>query len=206
VNWIGMVWTALLGPETVRVTLNFPVGVRLGDPVLPPLLPLPLHPVAMIDPPTSRPHDTSRARSRVFCRCLRNPRTPAKLVKSSGQPRNAASAESECREKLGGRLAFDVAVGMTPGATSVQSVTPTVWALGLPGTGAKAREVGVTVQTELAGRPEHVKVTVPLSVLDGTTMTVANAVEPWAVPALKAATGARVVGEMKKEVKVGASG
>ena len=44
--------------------------------------------------------------------------------------------------------------------------------------------MGVTVQTELKGRPEHAKVTVPLSVLDGTTVTVANAVDPWAVPAL----------------------
>ncbi len=62
------------------------------------------------------------------------------------------------------------------------------------------------MQTELAGRPEHAKVTVPLSVLVGTTMTVANAVEPWAVPALNEVTGARVVGEMKNELKVAASG
>jgi hypothetical protein len=70
----------------------------------------------------------------------------------------------------------------------------------------KSREVGVTVQTELAGRPEHAKVTLPLRVLVGTTMTVASAVEPCAVPALNEATGARVVGEMKNELKVAASG
>jgi hypothetical protein len=70
----------------------------------------------------------------------------------------------------------------------------------------KRREVGVTVQTELAGKPEHAKVTVPLRVLVGTTVTVANAVEPWAVPALNEATGAKVVGEMKNELNVGASG
>jgi hypothetical protein len=90
-----------------------------------------------------------------------------------------------------------VPVGITPGETSVHSVTPTVWEAGTPGTGVKAKEVGVTVQTELAGRPEQAKLTVPFRVLEGTTMTFASAVEPCAVPALKELTGAKVVGEMK---------
>jgi hypothetical protein len=64
----------------------------------------------------------------------------------------------------------------------------------------------VTVQTEFAGRPEHAKVTVPFRVLVGVTITVARAVEPCAVPALKEFTWARVVGEMKAAVKEAASG
>ena len=86
---------------------------------------------------------------------------------------------------------------MTPGATSVQRVTPTVCAVAIPELARRYSEVGVTVQTEFAGSPEHAKVTVPLSVFVGTTVTVASAVEPCAVPALNEFTGARVVGEMK---------
>ena len=69
-------------------------------------------------------------------------------------------------------------MGITPGATSVQSVTPTICAAGTPETGLNSSEVGVTVQTEFAGRPEHANVTVPFSVLVGITVTVASAVEP----------------------------
>lgn len=70
----------------------------------------------------------------------------------------------------------------------------------------KVKKVGLTVQTEFAGKPEQAKVTVPLRVLVGTTMTVASAVEPCAVPALNELTGARVVGEMNDAVKVAVSG
>ena len=62
------------------------------------------------------------------------------------------------------------------------------------------------MQTEFAGSPEHVKLTVPFNVLEGTTTTVARAVDPCAVPALKEFTCASVVGEMKNALKPGASG
>jgi hypothetical protein len=99
-----------------------------------------------------------------------------------------------------------VAVGITPGPTSVQSVTPTVSAVGTPGTGIKTRVVGATVHTEFAGNPEHANETVPFRVLVGVTITVASAVDPCAVPALKELTGARVVGEIKAAAKPAASG
>ena len=199
---MGIVAEVLLGPETVRLTLYDPTGVNVGGPMLPLL-----HPLRTMEPPVSRPQTTSRERRRVVRSCLRKAKIPAKLVRSRGQPRSVASAALECEENAAGRIAWDeVDVGTAPGATSVQSVTPTVCATGAPGTGAKTSDVGVTVQTELAGRPEQAKVTVPLRVFDGTTMTVASAVEPWAVPALNEPTGARVVGEMKEAVKVAASG
>src|ERR1700734_793585 len=134
----------------------------------------------------------------VFCILLRNPRIPTKLPRSRGHPKAVANTALECPEILVGRIADEVVVvGITPGPTSVQRVTPTVCAAGTPGTGVKVSEVGVTVQTEFAGKPEHAKVTAPFSVFVGTTVTVASAVDPCAVPALKALTGARVVGEIK---------
>jgi hypothetical protein len=160
-----------------------------------------------MEPPASKPQKTSTASNRVAWRRLRNPTTPAKLTRRSGQPNIVASVELEWAETTAGRIACDeVDVGTVPGATSVQSVTPTVCGACTPGTGAKMSDVGVTVQTEFAGRPEHAKVTVPLRVFDGMTVTVASAVEPCAVPALRELTGASVAGEMKKALKAATSG
>jgi hypothetical protein len=66
--------------------------------------------------------------------------------------------------------------------------------------------VGVTVQTELEGNPEQAKLTVPLRVLVGTTVTVASAVDPCAVPVLSELTNPRVVGETKNAWKLATSG
>jgi hypothetical protein len=161
------------------------------------LVPL-LHPLITIEPPVSKPHRISTPSSFAFRILLRNPRIPTKLPRSTGHPKDVANAALDCPEIPAGRIADEVAVvGITPGPTSVQRVTPTVCAAATPGTGVKVSEVGVTVQTEFAGKPEQAKVTAPFSVLVGTTVTLASAVDPCAVPTLKEPTGARVVGEIK---------
>ena len=157
-----------------------------------------LHPLRTIDPPVNKPTAITIASNPVFRRRLRKPKTPIKLLNNTGHPRTPASAASEWAEPIAGRIARDeLEVGTTPEPTSVQSVTPTVWDVEDPGTGANTSVVGVTVHTEFAGRPEQAKLTVPFRVLLGVTTTVASAVEPCAVPKLNELTCAWVVGEMK---------